>query len=1630
MKFRLKPNKRKHKRKLKKLSKSILVYTLVTCLLSGFFVSALSTKSVKADSSATDRITTFINLAAGKTIQDLDDGLNLTQDEMRFLGVYLSNFYIPFGTELGTTEEDKNSQTQKDMKKALQTDLKFSDDLAETFTSEVMGLSRSNCKELKFKVSKQYQKDYEDVPNFKVNYFNFLRLMLSQTKTVFEGYVVNDSKCPEIIKNLAKGEMGSDYTYGYFGYDKDGTFTPMFDCILSRKNTMKDNLYRTPSQIAFMQCLSSVSVKQGYGFSFFDFTKDEAKDDTTLSDMLKDMDEDAIYKMSAYGTTVNVDCFGNIILKGANHQYIAVPGCMNPYTWVTVDGNGKDYSNAGVNYNSITFMGLGLADSGKLFKKDSACVFDKSTPNKHIVKYRLQDNFMKDVSDRFEDKDGLLEHVPGFTQTVGGTITGYSFRMLRGSTDYKIKEKGFPIFGEDNVKYLKLVQKAENGFKAANSKDYSYYGSLYGGLNSDSFEDDSMQDKVGAWNTFRSDEIAIDDFYHWDLTAMGNLDGFVYIDNLGQFHFDNTQENVDLNEGVINILPYFNEKGEASKTKYFENWGKDSNNGFTNVYKEIQAGRLNTHMTADTAAIVGIYTAYAFAGLYQDDDSAKKNTIGKLGYRLNKDNMVSISNDPISIPSSVTDDLINKSIRNWIYYILHPMKGLDYFRILITNKLSALLVGWHNDMVGTNSVGATTGTTLYKSSTGYVTTPDLSEIEWTDSLISYYNNAIPFLMICMLVIMVFAYLTGVMSLQKGLFGVLVFSCFLLMPVNLINGVVSVSNRVTQNLYGERFTYWALVQQESYAEAIDKASSGDSYENYLKTLYATNNQVYSNQGSDSIVLKWQAPKKMASLMLTKEDRSLLDNLSSTNLLGLVLNNNAYSGESYLDKENSYMYRSYIDIGNFSRYIYHGLKNGAKSSRTTVSSSVISNTHSDFKKTVAAMGVDYAEDRNNGYSNLNGDDSNDKGNELRLIKPLSSKMYNDALSKKGKVNKLKMTDFVGINQDVFNFSIAMFNKSKNLKYKDELLGNCKEGNEESLKRYLDKYTDKDLSGLAAYSIMSESPFYYFSWSLYDQGMSTNSLASDGYRQLLLGNTDGGFFYNNSGNGELKDFMDMKSLFTYVIPYLREGNDLVREWDNIYGIKIYKGVPTEEGHWDDADIKNNKEMKQKYWHNINVARLYEIYTPWVDLMYDCSYANSENIKFLGKKYTIEDPINPASYPKERPMVFSESEMADYGLTKADLTKVEKKIIECNQDMQERMYDLLNYYNFNDLTLNTAAAINCTFAFNILFSENGIFKDNINLYPQSFELADFSYDAFLRFILSNTTNEDMTSKTDFYQNIVNNSSIATAVIMIGLDILSQYVLPAFKIFFLIAMFLSVIMLILVTAFRVDPQQKFIKKVLVGVIIPMAKFLAISLGFAYVISLFMGTGNNAVTQSDKVSISMGDPVVVMLAMIAVNIGAIVLYFFTIKGVIKDIKHNFKLATSFTGGVFGGVLATLGGLIAGSKLASKVRGGSSSGGSSAGSGSVKDSGTGRESTRASRRASENSAEGRQEDEPRTRVNDVKRETFKQSDSKKDKVNNEEKKQDINEKTSRGVNRMNESSRNRTADRFSSNRVKDDGRNKK
>ena len=194
----------------------------------------------------------------------------------------------------------------------------------------------------------------------------------------------------------------------------------------------------------------------------------------------------------------------------------------------------------------------------------------------------------------------------------------------------------------------------------------------------------------------------------------------------------------------------------------------------------------------------------------------------------------------------------------------------------------------------------------------------------------------------------------------------------------------------------------------------------------------------------------------------------------------------------------------------------------------------------------------------------------------------------------------------------------------------------------------------------------------------------------------------------------------------------------------------------------------------------------------------------------------------------------------------------------------------------------------------------------------------------------------------------------MLILDIASMYVLPGIKIFFVILVFLASILAILVSLLHVDEEQKFIGRLITSVVTPMAKYFIVTMGMAYLISLFMGVGNDSITNMHTATIQLGDPVMVMIAMLLVDIVAIILYYRIIKSVWQSVRRMGKLVGNVGTGCVVAAGGFVTGLAAGSMRSVSGERGTTSGGTGSGeSGEA----TGVANGRATKRASSNLGSG-------------------------------------------------------------------------
>ena len=733
-------------------------------------------------------------MAAGKSGNSLPDIGQLTQDELQFLGIYLSNFYVPFSTELGIGVESEEFKAQREtMIQALKSNLNFNETVCGELVDNIIGLSRSNCYELRYGFVKEEDEipsdtkscSYWDFVNlmfggfntkssmvavgmgyrsFRSNAVNALFFKYNGTQDWFNYYDVDGDVHNASSTNVISGNVfGVDNkNYVKFGYKIGDEF---YEVCSAYQNGSSNSVNFTPSQIAFFQCLLSVNTNMGYGLSFLDLFDGDiigASGENVL-DYLKgvvnqtnsNMSASDIYALSAYSNRVYVDCFGNLIRYGGSHQTIIMPGCMNPYTWVGVQSNGEDnvellekrfvvlpciqnlsclnmhdllYSDSisSSSENGMLFAKFSspMKLSGRFKSERAADVKIKiygGVVDKHRLFTKEDDNKYRCVYDYDENGENMLSgykwnlYTGDSTKDFDSITTGDWIWNGQGSSGSMLKLISDNYASEVDTRWLKFDEKAytRSGDKCLSSEKVILGGKF------------SLLEDMGAVNYSNSTD------GHYLATNM------CFIDDLGAFGFESS--NSDIAYDTIQIKSILNNDGStSSELAGISSISSSSSLPFSSVLDSVKRGQINVVNVADSRLMVSLYTTYAIAGLY--DDSSKAETIGKLGYRINREGLPKISNSPLLISQSTADEQIKKDLLNMLYYLLKP-DAVDYIRIAIKNKLQAILVGWHNDMVGTSGTGATLGTTYYRTNYGYVTTPDLSEIQWTSSLMqSGYNS--------------------------------------------------------------------------------------------------------------------------------------------------------------------------------------------------------------------------------------------------------------------------------------------------------------------------------------------------------------------------------------------------------------------------------------------------------------------------------------------------------------------------------------------------------------------------------------------------------------------------------------------------------------------------------------------------------------------------------------------------------------------------------------------------------------------------------------------------------------------------------------------------------------------------
>ena len=1460
----------------KSFCKQVLISLISFMLIFSFIFVDLSV-CVNADSQS--RTKNWIALGAEKsTVSSLGTD-EFSYDEMRIIGIFLSNYYIPWSTQINNKNDSSaDDKTKENMITALTDSLNFDQSVAEGLVNAVYSMSESSAKELYI--------DFGD-KTAKCSYANLITSFFATNA----------------------GNDGTDVKV-YWKDDSDSKHV-VFSCTTGDTDD--------PCYYVLASILSQLNLTSGYGSAFLGTSADSEKsgkltkeDVNTWTSKFADTSE--MLTSCALGQQMYVDCFGNLICdNGQGRAFVIVPACMNPYSFI------KDGVSAGeaVPVNNLYFMSLN--SKGNLVESGTDKTLNSLTLKG--ITFRSNTKYYT-VSRGTKTKDFDTSPIP-----LNGGEGGALVNDLKNAYTASGSDTGYKLFDEGLF----------------TSGDTSVY--LYGGNNPRSVDTYENAPVIQDWILFDG----IGGFGSEYTDTMSRNENGIFGENWGSLRSPISQSfssGVD-KDNAFNIMTDENSKCYLAGIfcsyvfAYFRSDGTQLSAGTsTESVEEVSSTESSDSVLSDDLSgdLSGIGSTLADAtSSVQNGDSTGSTSVSesndKVAYKINLADLPSGGTGNFSI--SISDSQMDTQLKSFMYYILHPTDGVAYIKQWFGKLTSSFLLKTHEDIVGNTSTNNTTGGTKYLGFSGYVTVPNLHDLSWTQWLLDKYDSFFIYFVIFMSLVLIGYIFLGSLTFQKGIMSLVVFAICAYLPPTLINTTVDYSNKVCDLIYGSKFTYWALVQHELYVDEINAAvsqASNGSYNDFLLAQFNSQSD-YTSNSSTSVALKWSSPKKDNYLVNFQKE---MEEFSGSNRLMNVISglvSQRVSGESYLGGDNDmYLYRSYTDLSTYASSSYNWLKSTNNASTVALTSTltgVVTDSDVDLGNELTSSNylgnsnkeysLQYAIDYGFNYSTQG--NYYDAQDNYRIIAPLMSTSVSSSI-KNGLDNiSLSNTSSVGITQNKFNITVF------NLNNKDSSVTN-------------DKY------GTFVFGEYSESPFYYFSFNLNDQiryNEGTSFTNEDGYtyKNLFL-QGDGDYFYNNddslkgsAGYGEIRDYMDMRSLFYCIIPYLKEANDVVRQFDEEYGLWLYDGVDVDTTS-DSSELipptsDTDSELYYKWWHNVTVCQLYNMYSSWVDTMYDCNYAKPEKITVHGEKFLVEDPLDPYTYYETdgngnisagRYMVFSESEMQYYGLTYSDLTAVEKKIINVQKNSYEDLLELMDYYSFDDEVLNTASAMIETFNFNKEFSQSSLLGSDYTLYPQNYELKNFTYDAYLRLILVNATGESLQSTDDtgksvnLYQTILENTSFVTGVLMIGLDVIATYVIPALKLFFLLAVFALSIFVIISAILNI--QLNIASVMSDSLIKPLLQFFLTSIGMAFAVSLFMSDGNTSVTGRGGYTISLGDPTMTIIVMLIINVVVVVLYWKICKKTFQNCKKYAEAVLTSIAGTATGVLGKVTGVAMAGALAAKA----------------------------------------------------------------------------------------------------------------
>lgn len=693
-------------------------------------------------------------------------------------------------------------------------------------------------------------------------------------------------------------------------------------------------------------------------------------------------------------------------------------------------------------------------------------------------------------------------------------------------------------------------------------------------------------------------------------------------------------------------------------------------------------------------------------------------------------------------------------VLNYTYLMLHPSEGREYRSEMMMNWFTDWIYKTYQNIVYGNSVDSynTSANTGTRSAAGFLHMDTYEDNFMTSWFMQGYTKyAVAIIGVMLLAIMI------VGLLNQKTFAWFIVAIILMVNIVLVTPMVGemtpyVANNAVQSLFGNKMTYWAMAEsitnsklEKEMAENNGSNESGLTVTDYVRML----NVVYLDR---SIMLRADISKKV-----TEDSTGIISEIQSLNsarwlLPTLIRQFSASDGSA------DYVYQPIGDIYDNVSNMYWVYKPDDRLNVATTNAATVE----IDEDSVPDLTLDYKQSVYEGYKSTASEVTvnPDETEESKFL----TYPYNSVSRIKDDENVPHAGFYLIPGLEIPKYTGDWTEYATNPGV-DETVFRQKAI---EMEQEASSYDPARKGAMVNFGFLwtTENPMHYFYQVVKDTFGSSKTLASfsgdlQGYYAVssVSGDEERHSFMHYRDTGDIRDIMDLEELFTNVIPYM-------------YSVQLIAGGT--EG--DNGVLGNTKMSNYELYKDNNKAWLFR--SNWVSkLVEDKDLSRPTTVRdSAGTTYKVANPMIAADYPEARPMIFSEAELNDKGLTDADLSLVELKILKVNKAVERSWTMLINYVNTPDITTEVfyrQMATNALLEFNKEFSPDRMINGSKALYPTSLDLRSISFDSVMKMLMINATRDSSYIYGDTMKQVIANSDVFSAILMLLSAFFCSFLIP-----------------------------------------------------------------------------------------------------------------------------------------------------------------------------------------------------------------------------------------------------------------